>query len=389
MSALKKIYPFLAALVMAALLVSHYTKRVDISSFKSKVENSQIADIQKDESNICCAIEDGSNFLILSNSYKQEDLLIEPSQLKEEVKTCAVTSFSCHQVPVRVRPYRPSCDCGELKVVGSLLYWQTDMGGMECEFATFNIVESVSGDVTTNIALVEDGDPEFLWDFGYRVGIDYRFPCSRWEARILYTHFDGGAVRRKDSTSNSGKWHLHYNIIEGAIARPICINSCFSLIPLGGIRYANIRQSIQADIFTRQVSGTSSSLYATDISNRQRYHGIGPEWGLIGQYDIGRGLNLFGGIEGAILYGRADMHHFRQDTFPGFVEINNSHNVSDISQLCFDACFGVNYTCCCCCRPLNFALAIEQHRIFNHNFMTCCSGNLVLNGLSLSASFNF
>lgn len=393
MSASKKIYSSITAAIAIAILAFHYSKRVDVQQFNKISAESKIADIQKDEWDICYAAKEGSDLLILSNLYKKEALAQGAREVKDQVTTTCLHRYQQRLepqcFPQRPVPFRPCCDCGHLRMVGSLLYWQPEMGGMECEFATFTILESVSGGTTTSIALVEDTDPQFLWDFGYRLGIDYRFACSLWEGRILYTHFDGGAVRKKDETKNSGNWHLHYNIIEGALARPICINSCFSLVPLGGIRYANIRQSITADIFTKQFSGTVGTLYSTDISDRQRYYGIGPEWGLIGQYDIGCRLKLFGGIEGAVLYGKADIRHFEEDIFPGYVQINNSHNISRISQLCLDACFGIDYTWCCCCRRVDFALAIEQHRIFNHNFMTCCSGNLVLNGFSLSVSFDF
>ena len=159
------------------------------------------------------------------------------------------------------------------------------------------------------------------------------------------------------------------------------MNSVFTLF--GGLRYANIDQKLR----TNFVSTIDGAITTSTGKLKEEFLGIGPLFGVEGDYPIRCGFSLYGNVAIGVLYGRFHVRSKHTRVFDTGINIDHLSKHLQAYQPVVDVGVGVRWeTCFCNCRRLALQLGLEHHRYFNHN-QFCSYGDLSLDGLSLAIGF--
>ena len=160
---------------------------------------------------------------------------------------------------------RPRIEGGfDFFLTGDLLYWQANENGLS--FAIDNRADS---------SLINEGrfvDPEFKWNWGFRVGLGYNFCHDGWDLYANWTHLISTADRsisnsengelytiinntheaafNQKTTANSAKahWELALNVIDLELGREFFTSRWLTLRPHFGLRGALLPRIIMSTI---------------------------------------------------------------------------------------------------------------------------------------------
>lgn len=274
----------------------------------------------------------------------------------------------------------PCCpeSCGQIFLDAEALYLRAYEGG----------ISSVC-DITTTTNSIEDGilvsrltgrghDPDFKWNWGYRIGAGYKFADSDCGIRAYWTHFDA------NTGGNSYRWKVDFNVVDLVYRCDSEWSACTTLSPYAGIRYANINQRLH----TNFVSIDSALPITSNGRIKQDFSGVGPLIGLEGNFGMQYGFSIYGNVSVALLYGTSRIHSDSSEAFNTGINLNHLRNNNDAYQYVVDAGLGIRYKACFCDQTLVVQLGLEDHRYFNHN-QFCNYGDLSLDGVSLGISLDY
>jgi hypothetical protein len=266
--------------------------------------------------------------------------------------------------------------CGQFFLEADLLYLRAFEGGLSNACDNTHIIDSeVNGTVISRLK-GKAHDPDFKWNLGFRVGAGYEFADSSCGIGAYWTHYNS-------HTSGEHNWKVDFDVVDVLYGCEYYVSNCFALIPFGGLRYAQIDQRLH----THHISTITSEAGTDDIRSRGRlkedFFGIGPLFGIEGDWDVTCGFSLYGNISIAVLYGNFHVKSNHTDEFNTGININHLRKHIQACQAVLDLGLGVRWqTCFCEDKFLVLQLGLEQHRYFNHN-QFCGYGDLVLDGVSL------
>lgn len=228
--------------------------------------------------------------------------------------------------------------------------------------------------------------PDNKWNVGYRIGVE-SFLANHLNIQAFWTHFQS----QTESEAKTNSSRLHYDAIDIACANCYCINSCFSLEPSLGLRYAKIRQYVQFYGVDEQVSSLGNSLVSTDYMQKVDFNGFGPRFNLEGSRHYGCGFSFIASIGASVLYGHFNTKESRIETFYNPEEIfscqDNCQNSTCLGAV--DATLGAQWEKCFCDKFLfSLKLAWEHHNYLRF-LRTCSNEDLSFDGISLSAQVFF
>jgi hypothetical protein len=217
-------------------------------------------------------------------------------------------------------PARPYIKDGvDLFVFGDLLFWRANENGLGY------VIENKMSTSTLRDGRLKD--PNFDWDFGYRVGLGYNIPRDGWDVTADWTHFSttasnselapvGGALfpiwqspdlnfASTNLTQASTFWRLRLNEIDLALGREFFVSKWLTLRPFMGLRTAWLRQKFNVTYTGTNIFGLTGAM-SDKIQMKNRFWGIGLLGGLDTQWGLGAGFSIYGDLGLSMLRG-----HFR------------------------------------------------------------------------------
>ncbi|HSW86350.1 MAG TPA: Lpg1974 family pore-forming outer membrane protein [Rhabdochlamydiaceae bacterium] len=281
----------------------------------------------------------------------------------------------------------PAPYCYELNLRGDFLYWLGQLGGLESAFGKTTISTTVTPGRTTTTVTEVDQEPTFQWKPGFRVGADVTFNCFDLEGD--WTHFIGKA--HFNQAGQSGHWYVKYDAIDLFLGRRCCVASCIYFKPFIGVRGVEIRQSLKTnlDVFYTALIGNNTVL--TNMEDREKIWGIGPELGVEGDWYLGKGFNFYVSFDVVSYYGTFKGTYFDTDIFTITTSNNNSTIRHHFNTIGTDIALGFrwDYAWPIASEGLfSLKLGAEQHRIYDMSNLGT-DGTLSLDGPTLGASFGY
>lgn len=275
----------------------------------------------------------------------------------------------------------PCCPtaCGELYFDAEALYLRAYQGGLSnlCDFTT--TTDSIEDGILVSRLTGRGHEPDFKWNWGFRIGAGYKFADSDCGVRAYWTHFDA------NTGGHSEKWKIDFNVVDLVYRCDSDWSSCFTFSPYAGIRFAEIDQRLHTNFVSSDIGFPITS--AGRI--KQDFKGVGPLIGVEGNWGMQNGFSIYGNISVALLYGTSRIHSNNTEEFFTGINIDRLRNNKDAYQYVVDAGVGIRYkTCFFCDKNLVIQLGLEDHRYFNHN-QFCDYGDLSLDGVSLGVSLEY
>lgn len=240
-------------------------------------------------------------------------------------------------------------------------------------------------------------DPNFKWNFGYRLGVGYKLADNNSIIGVRWLHFNTHSRKdrghRDRSRSTQHNWKIDFDVVDFLYGYGCELSNNFVLIPFVGIRYARIDQKLRTDFVSRLVESTHHVTHVDQARSRGRlkqdFYGVGPILGFGGDWDVGCGLGIYGDASVSMLYGSVTARSELIDVFNTATSISHLRKHTQTFQTVLDARVGVRWrTCFCNNRVFVLRLGLEDHRYFNHNYL-CGNGGLDVCGLSFGFDLEY
>ncbi|MES2122971.1 MAG: Lpg1974 family pore-forming outer membrane protein [Chlamydiota bacterium] len=304
---------------------------------------------------------------------------------------------------------------GDFFLEADFLYWKMRQQGLDVFSRTAKsqgeVVVDGPNSVEENQSKGQYHQVHFDWEPGFRIGAGYDFKDCKWALSAFWTH-----LRGKGGSSHSHAkthWSSSYNVLDLLVTgRPFHLGSSFTWKAFGGVKAAQIHQKFRASsVSTRRsldpFSIQNVTLSTTDV--KSKFHtdfiGIGPEIGVNGSWNLGRGFSVYANADGAILYSRYhskftdefdDLTTFLSDTDP---TISNEFISEDVSRAASNTCQAVidlglgfswqRYTCLCH-HSVGWVVKLGWEHTQWFDFSSLGSNNdLTLDGLVVSGQIQF
>lgn len=262
---------------------------------------------------------------------------------------------------------------------GELLYWRSELCGLESAFGSTTISTTVNGAFITTTVNESDVEPDFRWNPGFRIGADLSFNCLILEAD--WTHFNGGA-KFNDSTQ-FGRWKIDYDTIDLTLGRRFCAAPCFYFKPFIGVRALKINQSLQSHLETLFVSLIGNNIVTSDLDDREEFWGIGPQIGIEANWYLGNNFSIYGSFAAIAYYGEVKGTNFDTNIFTSTISVANGRRKHCFNTMATDGTIGIRWdrSWCFSCYQVNLMmkLGLEQNRIYDFSNLGA-DGTLSLDG---------
>lgn len=300
------------------------------------------------------------------------------------------------------------CDEGEFVIEVAGLYWKANQDGME--FAVRNEVASSSYQGT--LVDAEYLNPDFKWDWGFKVGIGYNSMHDGWDLNLLWTHYHGKAHNNVDAdtedneallplwsayamptpgatqgilfaTSINSHWRLKLDVIDLELGKEFWTSKHLSLRPHIGLRGAIVDQHYQIDHFGGSWgTNFSGSNYTNEVELKNEFKGVGVRGGLNTEWVLSCGCgpcpsqwSLFGNVALSLLYGRYEVDHdeYNRLAVNPFTrtDVLDTEDHFHAARAIADLALGIQWSTLFQDNNYGFdlALAWEQHIFWNQNQM--------------------
>ncbi|HEY2811534.1 MAG TPA: Lpg1974 family pore-forming outer membrane protein [Rhabdochlamydiaceae bacterium] len=196
-------------------------------------------------------------------------------------------------------------------VEGDVLYWKASEQGLSYA------VKTGDGDFSVKTRLKE---PDFEWDFGFKLGLGYRFARDNWDILLRLTHFNTHAdslphaskdsvlypiwiapQERTPAVADAIKmhWRLHLAFIDSLFGKQFSPYPRLCIYPQIGLKFAMARQK-----FHLEYSGEMQE----SVRMKNKFQGIGPCGSLGIRWPFLSHFSLAALGELSVLWGRFYIH---------------------------------------------------------------------------------
>ncbi len=325
--------------------------------------------------------------------------------------------------------FKPACDSGRFNTSGSFLFWQASED--ELEFAAANTPRfpaspEIPTDLSANLLSLD-----FSWDPAFKFLLGYHFASPDWDFNARWTCFysKSSSFARKPLSSTGaglfplwipqqaaiasfpvysfarGTLFLHFNTLDLELAYAGGVSRSLFLTLHGGLKGIFINQIFHVSYSEGFFDGTNKMI-GTKAHLKNLCRGLGPRIGFGSKWMLPKGFSLIGEAAGA--FALSEVTTKREDmsigTIAAAVQMFNSklHEQFWVWRPLIEAkagfqwslCFGKN-------RMLNLEAAYEVQQYWEQNMMARYAdgailyavfnarGNLILQGLSLTASLGY
>lgn len=290
------------------------------------------------------------------------------------------------------------CDMPEYVVYADFLYWQTNPEGIEFARSGFNTAGvTEAGQVYS---------PGCEWSPGFRVGAIVDLSCCEWDFFAQYTWLhpdmsktvtDGSNLRALTAsgldgvnlTSASGKYDLHFNVLDFGLGRTFNVNECFLFRPHFGFK-----ATWQEAKYTERYAVGTSIVQTNVVNHKTEFDGIGLRGGFDASWKFSPCFSIEGKLALSAVY--SDNEVRRTDLLNTTTIANQKFDVCAITPV-LELFLGVRWDSTVCdCYDIFVALGWEEQVWFNHNRSIRESadavgphGALTLQGLTVRAGMGF
>ncbi|NGX59911.1 MAG: hypothetical protein KR126chlam3_01071 [Chlamydiae bacterium] len=309
-----------------------------------------------------------------------------------------------------VRPF--TCD-GDWVITASGFYWNAHMDGLEYAIETQVKSDAQQLGILTRSELIdaEYKNPNFKWDFGFKLGIGYNTTCDGWDMSAVWTHYHGKASSHDEAEKDDNstllpiwsdynmildqkppvqrpplyatdiqtEWNLKLDLIDIELGRERWESKKLTIRPHVGLRIAFIDQKL-----TIKHKGGSWSegddqmklvnlFQNNEVELENDFKGIGIRGGLDTVWNFGCGWALYGNSAFSILYGRFHIKHDEANRLAEIpfskTKVLESTNTFRASRFVADFTLGVQWSSLLCDCKYAFAakLGWENHLFFDQN----------------------
>ena len=176
---------------------------------------------------------------------------------------------------------------------------------------------------------------------GLRVELGYRFGEAKWETAFAYTYFNGGGDALQDAGSGvlyptitrpgltdrallaSANVDLDYQLFDMLAARRVLVDDHFAVRMIGGFRFADARQILNAFYDGADARGAV-------VKSRSRFQGFGPIVGgeavLVGW----SGFHLYSRATAGLITGRSTNQLLESNNAGATAYINTNYDVRKV-----------------------------------------------------------
>jgi|GEM_PF-6920140 len=211
-------------------------------------------------------------------------------------------------------------------LIGDFLYWIANQEGLDLAYKA----KGVPGQLPLNAVKIKSFDREY--NPGFRVGLGYRLPHDRWEARAYVTQFrtTNHLQQTADSTEfiapnfgqldstflsfsrDEGNWHVKYTLFDVELARSFAASKSMAISPFLGARSAWIHQSTHLKF---------SGAHMLELKSKNHYSAEGVRLGTDLSFFLMKYVCFFGQASASLFTGRfeeeTDVELDREKLFSG------------------------------------------------------------------------
>lgn len=265
------------------------------------------------------------------------------------------------------------------------LYLRAYQGGLSSLCDVLETQDTIIGDTTVSHQKGHGQEPDFRWDWGFRIGAGYEFACSDCGIRAYWTHFDNSSKKRHQHKRNENRWKIDFDVADIVFRCDFDLASGATVSPFAGVKIANIQQKLHTHFV-----GLLDTFPTDSFDHvKQRLEGVGPLIGVEGSWDWKCGFSLYGNLDFALLYGNTHVRASETDIFHTGINFGHLKNHKDAYQFVLDMGIGIEWKKCFCGNKfLVVQVGLEDHRYFNHN-QFCDFGDLSLDGVKLGVILEF
>jgi hypothetical protein len=266
-----------------------------------------------------------------------------PSLFADAPATPSAQSQKNNEVKHRV--FDPSSlknDC-RLWLQGEALFWQASQDDM---------AYAIKSDSTTEVTHGRVEEPDFNWDWGFRVGLGYRLPYDKWDLFLNYTYVhasaQGSAIKKNGAvypeweapfgvtvpagetlfaTRAHAKWDANLNIGDIELGRTCIVGKWLSIRPFLGVRSLFIDQ----DYHLHYKGGTAVPVGDEDkVAIDNDFWGVGLRIGCNSLWGLGAGWSIYGNGAASLLSGHFDVHQHEKLKKAGTTKVKISDDVDNV-----------------------------------------------------------
>lgn len=307
----------------------------------------------------------------------------------------------------------PICSCVEPFFTADYIYWTARENGLG--YATSSPVGTVANPRPSGKGRLYA--PHWQGKSGFKVGAGLNMLYDRWDVYLnytwlrnngnkshahassgqeLYNRFSLGAADLvfTDLSSASAKWNLHFNVLDLSLGRNYYVSKHLTLRPHFGLKGTWQKQVYDLK-YNRDVAATN---FTADI--KQHMWGIGIRGGFNTTWYVCSGFSLIGDLDISGVWSRFNTKRedlsFSATTPDGLLLLNEKYVLHTLKPV-IEWDLGIKWETCFCDDSYRFGILlaweeqiwINQNEILNNRGDETRQGDLVLQGLTLGARFDF
>ncbi len=286
---------------------------------------------------------------------------------------CAVYLKPCNYAPYR---------CDHLWTGVDFLYWRVCEDGLSGTFGNVSIANTITSTKTTTTFFQTNKGIDFDWDPGFRVAVGLEFAPYSSEIGFYWTRFH--QTTKTKEGPNRAHWQLHFDCVDGLYEYRFWYDGYLCIKPNSGLRYAQIHQHLNTNLFTLYTTPTAVTPITTEVRESQKFWSLGPLFGVQADWYLMCGLTLYGTFDGGILYGHFRTEHEDCDTSSTVATIHQCEGNSCACLGVIDLGFGFRYEV----QYFTCKMGLEHHLYSDYNQIGG-NGNLNLFGFFLGIELHY
>ena len=269
-------------------------------------------------------------------------------------------------------------------------------------------------------------NPNFNWDWGFRVGLGLNLPHDGWDLYLNWTRFHTNAKRAVNApqggtlypvaihpgsvagallTADKARyhWHLRLNEIDLELGREFFVSKWLTMRPFAGMRTAWIDQRDETTL--QGLHSDPNRPNKRELNRKNNYWGLGIRGGLDTQWGLGCGWSIFANYSASLLYGRfsVDVKQYSINALGVRTTNVDVGNPFRLGRAITDFILGVRYDYMFCNERYHIGIQVgwEQQMFYGQNQFTrfvddtamgafvANQGDLTLQGYSARVRFDF
>jgi hypothetical protein len=237
---------------------------------------------------------------------------------------------------------RPENDGKGFFVTFDVLYWQSLVDGTQFAY-------SQGCDAYQTLPLNSDVRQITFnkWDWGFRAGAGYKFNHGEWDVYANFTYFKNSsdltvgdgilttilnetmAVKPSELFSSKkyyqnavSSFKFSFNRLDLELGRDFYVSKFLSMRPHIGLMTAWINEQQ-----TTKFTGGSIGYNTIELTNEDKFWGVGPRTGINTTWHLCNGFSLIGNTSGAFVYGNYKLQKHQCYSYPTMSD--NAYNLYD------------------------------------------------------------